>query len=231
VPLERAVLGDDVVARTHPVQLWRPDAPAALIVATDGEGAAGWARRLDAAATQGALPPLALVGIDSAGLRADRDAPYDPAGDPRARAYLPHVDPPYFRRHLDYVFETVLPWAGVAAPLLLFGCSNGAAWAAAAGVERRAEVAGVAAFSLGVAPRARWGAPPHALVSGRREPGFDRETTRYAGALRRRGVPVRARRPDRGHDHAMWEDEFVPAVAWLLSPRRCPRARARGARR
>lgn len=217
MPLERAVLGDDEIARTHAVRLWRPDAPAALVVAADGEGAEGWARRLATAADAGALPPLALVGIESAGVRHDPAAPYDPAADPRARAYLPHVDPPYFRRHLDHVFDTVLPWTGVDAPLILFGCSNGAVWAAAAGVERRRDVAGVAAFSIGVAPPARRGAPPHALVSGRREPGFDRETTRYARALRRRGVRVRARRPDRGHDHAMWEHELVPALAWLVA--------------
>jgi enterochelin esterase-like enzyme len=229
--MERVVLGDDPVARTHAVRMWRPDAPAALIVAADGEGAAGWARRLAAAAADGVLPSLALMGIESAGLRRDPSTPYDAAADPRARAYLPHVDPPYFRRHLDHVFDTVLPWTGVDAPLLLFGCSNGAVWAAAAGLERRDQVAGVAAFSIGVAPKAVRGAPPHALVSGRREPDFDRETTRYARALRWRGVPVRTRRPDRGHDHAMWEDELVPALAWLLTPRRCPRSTARGARR
>jgi enterochelin esterase-like enzyme len=228
---EATVLGDDEIARTHPVRLSRPAGAAALVVVADGEGVEGWARQLGAAAADGLLPPVALVGVESAGLRYDPAVPYDATTDPRARAYLPHVDPPYFRRHLDYVFDTVLPWAGVDAPLILFGCSNGAAWAAAAGVQRRREVAGVAAFSIGVAPRARRGAPPHALVSGRREPDFDRETTRYARALRRRGVPVRARRPDRGHDHAMWEDELVPALAWLLTPPRCPRSTAPDARR
>jgi enterochelin esterase-like enzyme len=229
--MERTVLGDDPIARTHPVRLSRPDGAAALVVAADGEGAEGWAGRLAAAAADGVLPPLALVGVESAGLQHDPAAEYDAMQDPRARAYLPYIDPPYFRRHLDYVFDVVLPWAGVDAPLILFGCSNGAVWAAAAGVEHRARVAGVAAFSLGVAPRARRGAPPHALLSGRREPAFDRETTRYARALRWRGVPVRTRRPDRGHDHAMWEDELVPALAWLLTPPRCPRSTAPGARR
>jgi enterochelin esterase-like enzyme len=229
--MERTILGDDAIARTHPARLYRPDGAAALVVAADGEGAPGWAGRLAAAAGDGVLPPLALVGVESAGLRHDPAMAYDATQDPRARAYLPHVDPPYFRHHVDYVFDTVLPWADVNAPVILFGCSNGAAWAAAAGVERRKRVAGVAAFSIGVAPRARLGAPPHALVSGRREPDFDRETTRYARALRRRGVQVRTRRPDRGHDHRMWEDELVPALAWLLTPPRCPRSTAPDARR
>jgi hypothetical protein len=54
------------------------------------------------------------------------------------------------------------------------------------------------------------------LVAGRLEPGFHGTTTRYAWKLRARGVPVRLRRPLRGHDHTMWEDELVPALRWAL---------------
>ncbi len=188
VATERAVLGEDAIARTHPVRLWRPAAPAAaLVLAADGEGTESWAARLVALRR-----PLALIGLESSGLRAAEG--YDANADPRARAYLPHVDPPYFRAHMDYAFGVAVPWARARlaapdAPLIAFGCSNGAVWAASAGLEHREAVAGVAAFSLGVAPRARAGAPPHALVSGRLEPAFDRESTRYARAA----PPARAR--------------------------------------
>lgn len=210
--VEHAVLGDDEIARTHPVNLWRPDGPAAaLVLLADGEGVEHWA---------GVVDGVALVGIESHGVPYDPDVPYDQAADPRARAYLEHVDPPYFERHLAYTLDVVLPWARERVgdlPVIAFGCSNGAAWATAAARARPDVVAGVLAFSLGVAPRARRGMPPHALVAGRREPGFLRTTTRYARALRLRGVRVRLRRPDAGHDHELWAAELAPALAWALA--------------
>ena len=82
--LEHAVLGDDAIARTHPVRLWRPEAqPAALVLAADGEGVEAWAARL------AGLPPLGLAGLESAGVQAEAAASYDATADPRARAYLP----------------------------------------------------------------------------------------------------------------------------------------------
>lgn len=29
-------------------------------------------------------------------------------------------------------------------------------------------------------------------------------------------VPVRLRRPVRGHDHTMWRDELIPSLHWAL---------------
>jgi pimeloyl-ACP methyl ester carboxylesterase len=194
----------------HPARLHAPDGGAdVLVLAADGEGAFAWARMLGARA--------AIVGLVSAGTGPGGE--YDVKADPRAQAYLEHVDPPYFEAHMAYALDTVLPGAieaTGATRVVAFGCSNGAAFAASAALRRPEAFAGVLAFSLGAPPRPARGLPPHAFVSGRREPDFDEQTRRYARALRRRGVRVRHRRPDRGHEYEMWVKEFLPALAWVL---------------
>lgn len=214
-------LGGDELARTHPVALWLPPAaPRAVAICADDEGLA-WLAGYVAAARE----PVALVGIGSGAVQHRWGEEYEYAidADPRARAYLRHVDPPYFDAHMRYVVETVLPWAdariGRRLPRLAFGVSNGACWAAAAGVLHPESFVGVAAFSPGSAladlPR-QAGGPSFALAAGRLEPGFDRATTTFARRLRSHGMRVRLRRPLRGHDASMCGDELVPALRWLL---------------
>jgi predicted esterase len=204
------------IGERHPVRLWSPPAPEALVVCADGEGLASWAAVIAAAGER-----VALVGVDAAGRRwVPGDDAHDWKDDPRARAYLRDADAAYFDEHLRYVIEQVIPWAEAQVgrlPRFVFGVSNGAAWAAQAAAMHPSSFAGVLAFSIGIAPSAppSRSAPSHALVAGRFEPGFDAETRRYARRLRRRGVRVRLRRPARGHDHSMWVDELVPALRWL----------------
>lgn len=213
------VVAESEIAAAHPVRLWSPADPQALLICADGEGLATWASVVAAARA-----PVALVGIASAGLthRLGEEYEYDVKADPRARAYLSEVDPPYFAAHMRYVLEDVLPWADQCVgplPWFAFGVSNGAAFAAAAGALHPDEFAGVLAFSLGAPPKrpARYRGPVHALVAGRLEPGFNQTTTRYAWRLRANGVPVRLRRPMRGHDQTMWADELTPALRWALA--------------
>lgn len=190
-----------------------------LLVCADGEGAAAWTTQIAETAS-----PVAVVGIASAGLEVlgigARDS-YRPEDDPRARAYLPWVDPVYFRAHLDYVMDTVLPWVdekiGGKLPRVTFGFSNGGAWAVAAAAARPHDYAGVIAFSISDAPEQdRLARLPHALAAGKKEAPFLERTTAYAAALRRAGVAVRLRTPDRGHEHGMWSEEFGPALRWIL---------------
>jgi hypothetical protein len=231
-PPERAVLDESSLAREHPAWLWVPDSTAALtaiVLCADGAGIGGWASAVAPAVADGRLPPVALVGIDGIGIRLHHGRNYDIRADPRARAYLPDLDPPYFERHMTYATQTVPAWAErrlartfTAHERIVFGCSNGAAWAAAVAAIDPPIVGGALVFSLGrrpPSPPSRRSSPPHALVAGRLEPGFDRETSRHARALRRRGVAVRLIRPIRGHDHSMWTDELVPALAWVLDAR------------
>jgi enterochelin esterase-like enzyme len=128
---------------------------------------------------------------------------------------------------MRYVTDTVLPWAeAILGPLptVVFGVSNGAAWAAQAAARHPDTFHGAIVFSMGAAPRRipRAGLPPHALVAGQLEPGFHRTTCRYAMRLRARGVPVRLRRPVSGHDHEMWIEQLVPALRWILQRRQFP---------
>ncbi|MDQ6804019.1 MAG: alpha/beta hydrolase-fold protein [Actinomycetota bacterium] len=209
------------IADRHRGRCWSPPDPQALVLCADGESIATWA-----SVVAGADMPVALVGISSAGRQVGRlEDDFDPTADPRARAYLPDVDPPYFAAHMRYVLKTVLPWARARVgnvPALVFGASNGAAFAAAAAAMHPGAFAAALVFSLGVPPPfpAADRDLPHALVAGQLEPGFYGNTTRYARQLRARGVPVRLIRPMRGHDHTMWCDEFVPALRWALEYRR-----------
>ena len=219
-PARRHVIDDSPIARRHPVWLWSPPdhEPRGLVLCADGAGLPHYAPVVEAAIDDGRLPPLALVGIDSDGRRMNPSEAYDATADPRARAYLHDVDPPAFDEHPRYALGRVLPWAQERLGQrpererrVIFGCSNGAAWAAALAALHPQAFGAALVFSLGVrplqAPRGR-DAPRHALVAGRLEPGFDGETRRYALALRRRQVPVRLRRPLRGHDSGMWVDEL-----------------------
>ncbi|HEY3542441.1 MAG TPA: alpha/beta hydrolase-fold protein [Gaiellaceae bacterium] len=208
----------DIAAR-HRVVWWSPSQPRALLICADGDGAAAWTMQIADADL-----PVAVIGIESGGLQFPdtrvRSA-YRPEDDPRARAYLPRVDPDYFRAHLDYVMNTVLPWAdgriSRTLPRITFGFSNGAVWAASAAAARPSEFAAVIAFSMGAAPgQEDLGHLPHALAAGKREAPFLQITTAYAAALRRAGVPLRLRTPDRGHEYDMWAAEFRPALRWVL---------------
>jgi hypothetical protein len=209
-------IGTSAIATTHPVRLWAPPNPETVVVCADGEGLEAWAAVVAASGR-----PIALVGIVSSGIPVGDGSTYDIHADPRARAYLAHVDQAYFDAHMRYSIDDVLPWVDARLgrlPRLAFGVSNGAAWAAAAGALHPREFHGVLAFSLGAPPARppRRSGPAHALVVGRFERGFHEATTGYAWRLRARGVRVRLRRPMRGHDHTMWEDELMPALRWLL---------------
>jgi hypothetical protein len=205
------------IGQRHPVRLWSPPQPQALLLCADGVAVDWWAELL-------VDVPVALVGIESAGVPPERGQPYEPRRDPRARAYMPEVDPPTFAAHLAYAVGTVLPWAEERLgrsfrrqERFAFGCSNGAVWAASAANLHPELFAGALACSLGAAPA---GAPAagtvFALVAGRFEPGFDRATTAFAWHARSCGARVRLRRRAFGHDSAMWREEFLPALRWAL---------------
>jgi enterochelin esterase-like enzyme len=214
-------LSSTALARRHRVVWWTPQDPRAILICADGDGAAAWTTQIAKAAL-----PVAVIGIASGGLQrsaSDTQAHdrYRPQDDPRACAYLSRVDPQYFRAHLDYVMNTVLPWADDeiqgTLPRITFGFSNGGAWAAGVAAVRPRDFAAVIAFSMSAAPDQDKLAPvPHALAAGKKEPPFLETTTAYAAALRRAGVPVRFRTPDRGHEYDMWAHEFKPALRWVL---------------
>jgi Putative esterase len=216
--LEPLVIDGSDMAAAHPVYSWSPTVPGALLVCADGEGLATTAAVIAAAGEQ-----VALLGIANGGIshRIGEEIEYDRRADPRARAYLYDVDPPYFAAHMRYVVATVLPWADERfgqLPRLVFGVSNGAAWAAQAAFHHGDLFEGAIVFSLGAAPPGRIpaGLPPHALLAGQLEPGFHRTTCKYAWKLRSNGTRVRLRRPVRGHDYTMWNDELIPALRWVL---------------
>src|SRR5205085_9516834 len=81
------VIGAGELAASHPVRLWAPPDPQTLLVCADGEGLEAWASIVAASGE-----PIALAGIVSGGIPIGDGATYDIHADPRARAYLAHVD-------------------------------------------------------------------------------------------------------------------------------------------
>jgi hypothetical protein len=212
-------IADSPLAHAHRVSLWSPPDPQALLLCADGDGMPSWAGLVAAAKV-----PVALVGIASAATSWREHGEYDPKRDPRARAYIPMTDPPYFEQHMTYVTETVLPWAEQQLGRSFareargtYGSSNGAVWAASAANLHPSLLGFSLAFSLGAPPAGAVDVgTTFALVAGRLEPGFDRATTSFAWQARGGGARVRLRRRVRGHDFSLWRDEFLPALRWAL---------------
>lgn len=198
--------------------------PVVGCVLADGESTQGFAEVLEAAITDGSVPPILLVGIHSGagqgtgGLRGER----------RAQEYVPGWDRYRFDVHFNWVINDVIPWVtrSVGADRtswLAAGFSNGGAWAIAAAQRRPDIFKGVAAFSAGVVPRrlagrARSEGVRHYLASGVLESGFRRSTKEWAERLGRARLEYHHHEWAGGHDPVWWENELPGALAWLIDP-------------
>jgi enterochelin esterase-like enzyme len=202
----------------RPVTVYIPPAPPPLpaCVLADGQSTQGFAEVLEGAIVSGAVPPVLVVGIHSAG--GDRT-------DRRSQEYLPRHTPRRFAAHLSFVTGEVIPWAAAefdvaAGPWITAGFSNGAAWAVGTAVRRPDLFGGAAGLSLGMAP-ARIPAAARGVrqfvAAGTLEPSFRRATREYARRLQRTGVPVVHREWVGGHDSFWWRHTLPDALAWLLS--------------
>jgi enterochelin esterase-like enzyme len=218
------VLDSAALGARRAVTVYRPpgrDRPLPSCVLADGAAAQSFAHTLEPAILAGTVPPVLLVGIHNA------VDPAQPWPDRRAQEYLPGDHRRRFDAHLRFVTDEVIPWAtnqwgAATGPSVAAGFSNGGAWAIAA-AQRHPEVfAGVAAFSVGVAPRritskARTAGVRHYLAAGTLEPGFQRATRQWAQCLRRAGLDCRYHEWVGGHDHLWWEQQLPPALQWLLT--------------
>ena len=191
-------------------------------VLADGQAVSSFAPGLEAAIVARTTPPLILVGVHNA---SGRDPAKRPKADLRSLEYLPRRRSRRFASHLSFVTDEVIPWAAARYPLaprpwMAAGFSNGAAWAIAAGQRRPDLFGGVASLSAGVVPhRVAPASRPvrHYLAAGTLEPGFRRETGRWAARLDRAGTAYVHREWAGGHDSWWWHEQLPPALAWLLA--------------
>jgi enterochelin esterase-like enzyme len=189
-----------------------PEAPKAVVFASDGEVLAQWGGVLEAAD----VPSTLIVGVHRV---ADEKV--------RLSEYSPSFDPERFAAHESFFVEEVGRWTasrfGVALPArrtAVLGVSAGGELALALGL-RHPDVYGVilcASPGAGFRPPAVMPTPlPRAyFVAGTLEPFFHENATRWAAALREAGADVVMTERVGSHGDAFWRQEFPLMVAWAF---------------
>ena len=206
------------------------DLPA--IVLADGQGAEAWSRILHALAEDGAVRPVAVVGIHSGAYRGTPGQPYDPDLDDRGRDYIESHDPDRFEAHLRWVTEEVLPLVaerfGISTrreDLAIAGFSNGGAFAASAGLRAPHRFGHVMAFSVGAPPQMPAQvepAPQFFLAAGTLETGFLRGTRAVLDLARSREIPAEMITFAAGHDAGMWDRALAVFAPRVFPPQAQP---------
>ncbi|MDH4146216.1 MAG: alpha/beta hydrolase-fold protein [Acidimicrobiia bacterium] len=196
-----------------------PDERLPVVYATDGGMFAPYARRLDAAIGEGAVPRTVVVAAHSAG--------FDPTrgGNVRAMEYIATFDPQRFDAHQRFFIGELSSWAeeryGVSAERdrrAVFGCSDGGAHAMAVGLLHHQRFGHVISYSGGMPPSGheRWpdgGAPFIQLCAGTLEPQFFMATQAWAGFLSMMQIEHHWTERVCGHELLQWIEELPRAIA------------------
>ena len=189
-----------------------PDAPEAVVFASDGQLISQWGGVLEAAD----VPTTMIVGVHRA---ADETL--------RLHEYSSGFDPERFAAHGAFFVEEVRRWVrsrfSVALPTertAVFGVSAGGELALAIGL-RRSDIYGAvfcASPGGGYRPPDLMPAliPRAYLVAGTLEPFFHENATRWAEALRDAGADVVMTDRVGSHGDAFWREEFPLMVEWAF---------------
>jgi len=199
-----------------------------LLVLADGQWLRSYAKFLDPLILAGQLPGLVMVGVHSGSAAVIGGAPPDLPRDLRGLEYLPEEAPERFAAHLRFVADEIVPMAvaelsadPAAAGRIVFGASNGGAFAVNAAL-RRPDIFGAAiALSFGRRPVVEQTAPPNGarfyLSAGLYEPAFRFSTIWSADALRSAGYVVWHEEAPGGHDQSVWEPQLVAFLQAALA--------------
>jgi len=191
-----------------------PVAPKAIVFAGDGQLIAQWGAVLEAADVT--LPPTMIVGIH----RLDNEML-------RLHEYSPNFDAKRFAAHEKFLVEDVRQWVrsrfGVMLPVertAVFGVSASGELALAMGL-LHPDIFGVvfcASPGGGYRPSAATSSLllRAYLVAGTQEPFFLENASRWAVALRDRGVDVVMTERVGSHGDAFWKEEFPLMVKWAF---------------
>ena len=229
------------------VTIYRPpksgERPLPVVYLADGQMVNDFAHVLEPAIRSGRLPPLLLVGAHSATYDGDFRQDYDPAKDRRSLDYLAgyaddlpeSVDPAAakrFSRHREFFLQELRELAekrfGASRKRqdrVIFGVSNGAAFAVVTSIEKPRQFGGAIVLSAGWSPTLKRPAtacgqrcPQLYLSAGLLEERFYSTTSRWATKLEDWASRLHFR-PDRvsGHDPRMWEEELLAGLEWYFA--------------
>lgn len=206
---------------------WNRAKPLPVVYLADGAAVSGFANTLEPAIRKGTVPPVILVGIDSAPSIPPGGTEYRPEDDKRSQEYLEgwQGGTERFAAHEVFLLQIVLPhlereYGASSAPndRVVGGLSNGGAWAISM-VARHPDVfRGVLALSPSNSGRQQ---APHKEArvftgGGTLEPAFQESARNYAALTNRSGQATRVQEWVGGHDYAVWEEMLPKGLAFLL---------------
>jgi len=192
-----------------------------VIYATDGNMFAPFARRLDAAISEGLCPAVVVVAAHAADV--------GPMGaNNRAAEYLQGFEPAIHRRHEEFFTHELLEWAETTLKVTtersqraIFGTSDGGGHALATGMAHRDKFGHIFAYSTGMAPALTqpWDptlVPRVELCAGTLEGPFHTATAAWAYFLERVGADCHFTERVAGHDLIQWAEELPRSInrAW-----------------
>jgi enterochelin esterase-like enzyme len=201
---------------------WRSDQRYPVIYAADGQALhQGYAADLDRLIREGGVRPIVLAGLWASEARDGRDV--------RALEYLVGSDDSgrAFRRHQSFFLDEVMPFAegrlgaaGTREDRMLFGFSNGAAWAASMALGHADLFGRAALFSFGWPPAGEGAGRPDRpglfLLAGTREPAFLAATRRLNAVAHQSPKELVLHVRDGVHGAALWRSAFPEALAWAF---------------
>ncbi len=226
-------LGAPRVVRVYLPPRTEPGEIGQVVFMPDGAAIEQYARVLEPLVLAGTVPPTAIISVAHA--PSDPTNP-NPAADHRAAEYLigihehvPGMDAERFERHWQFFTRDLVEWAraelGLAVPparRIVFGFSNGGAFAATVAARAPDQFGAAIALSLGYPGVADHFQPldratPQRLCfgAGTYERGFLDATRAVADSARTPGREVRFVERVGGHDQVIWQEQFAAALVWL----------------
>ncbi len=195
-----------------------------VVYMSDGDATEGYAHILEPLIESGELPSIVLVGTHSGIYRGDVELSRDDTRrNVRALEYVPSLDPNRFQQHETFFTQEVLSWAEKKYPLptsaksrVVFGFSNGGAFAATMGIRHPELYGSVIAcaiagdrYDLSKSPRL---SNEFFLVTGTWDTRFHSNVEYLHKTLKKAKVKCRLAVRAAEHDGKMWQEEFISAM-------------------
>ncbi len=187
-----------------------------VVYAADGQIVSSLAPVVEPLIMRHVIPPLVLVGVNSA------------PNLERQREYVPGYEPPRFQAMESFFINNVTAWAQDTLSVssepsrrALFGVSNGADFVLALSLDYPGLFGTVFAFSSGTAfcKYFAMGLTTHYyLAAGTLEPAFLTNTKVCADRLRLAGASVHMTTRVGGHDLPLWLADFAQALQLAYGP-------------
>lgn len=202
-----------------PLEYTGKDVP--VVYMADGQWLESFAMVMGPLIQRGFIPPTMIVGVHA--------APYEPTRDRRAEEYILGINDDVYNAHERFFTRTVRRWAELQfgasqdpAKRAIIGFSNGASFAGNTGVRKPDLYGHVMMFSTSKQPLVTLRSvikPRYYLLAGTLEPPVYTQTHQFYFSLLLLNAEARFTRRIAGHDHVMWQEEFVSALRWMYLPK------------